>query len=238
MKKLILSTIFCTFYGSTTFALDIDSIDKNNEVIDQQSNVKNYGGIYGGIGVGGSFLKNKAESQNIENNRSNRLMGTVVLGSGKAFNKIYIGGELIADISGNNSKEFRQSGKPLQNYKWKNSGFTPGVAVRLGGVSDIYGHNCLAYIKLGADFPKVTVVNIKTGEEKKITNGVASLFGGVEGAFLKDRLITRVEGGYRFNQKSNFNFNGTWVDVKTNEGLIVRLLVKCNVPFGIPFFKD
>ena len=238
MKKILLSAAM----GSLFFTANADQtvVTAHEEpaiVVEQAPEVCEcaFGGIYLGLGMGGSFLKNdsygKIGTTEVKgNNNVNRFIGTVVLGGGKVFSeKFYLGLEGMMDFTKSEKKTFKTGNADV--FEQKNSGFLPSIGIRFGYVYNtwlIYGKVSASYASVEAK-ERLTANNAKIASANKFAPALAL---GVEKAFCK-KFTARLEGEYRFESKKNFTetYAGQAItgSVKGNKGFTVRALVAYNV---------
>ncbi|MBO4405706.1 MAG: hypothetical protein J5821_03160, partial [Alphaproteobacteria bacterium] len=104
MKKVMLGAAVCAMAFSANA----------EEVVVEEAAVRTsaFSSIYGGLGIGGSFLKSDAadyfdkDGNHHDKAKANRFMGSFVLGGGKVFrNNVYVGGEFLADFMKNKKFE-------------------------------------------------------------------------------------------------------------------------------------
>lgn len=234
MKKILLSAaVGSLFFTANADQTVVTAHEEPAIVVEQAPEVCEcpFGGLYLGLGIGGSFLQNNgsvttngAAYQKMDNN-VNRFIGTIALGGGKVFNeKFYLGLEGMMDFTKSENKRIANN-----TFKIKNTAVIPSIGLRLG-----YVYNCwLIYGKVSASHAstEATVVanNVKLGSAKKFAPALAL---GVEKAFCK-KFTARLEGEYRFESKKDFNetIGGTNYigSVKGNKGFTVRALVAYNV---------
>ena len=202
MKKVMLSAAVCAM----AFSANAD-VASEVEVI-EAAQTSAFSSIYGGLGIGGSFLKFADGDL-----KANRFMGSFVLGGGKVFNNnVYVGGEFLADF--------------MKNKKWEDNkgnaeskGFMPQIDLKVGYA---FKNNSLVYGKLGCAWSKVSLYDKSEDESESKTKASFVLGLGAEKAFCK-KFSAAVEGDYNFGWK--------WNDVRNNKGWTVRALVKYNVKY-------
>ena len=170
-----------------------------------------FSSIYGGLGIGGSFLK--CTGNDVEDLKANRFMGSFVLGGGKVFNNnVYVGGEFLADF--------------MKNKKWEDDtsnaeskGFIPQIDLKVGYA---FKNDSLVYGKLGCAWSKVSGYDKSKDKSESKTKAAVVLGLGAEKAFCK-KFSAAVEGDYNFGWKDD--------GVRFNKGWTVRALVKYNVKY-------
>lgn len=222
MKKVMLGAAVCAM----AFSANADNVTVADElVIVEAARASAFNSIYGGLGIGGSFLKSSPRSafkdkwnaKDMGDMKNNRFMGSFVLGGGKVFsNNVYVGGEFLADFMKSKSEKFNN-----ENITLKSNGFMPQIAAKLGYV---FKNDTLVYGKLGCAWSKAKVEAKKADESlnSSKTSGSVVLGLGAEKAFCK-KFSTAVEADYNFGFKSQ--------DVRFNKGWTVRALVKYNVKY-------
>ncbi len=207
MKKVALSAAVCAMAFSA-----------NADVVETSA----FNSIYGGLGIGGSFLKcddsyenNRGEKKKV---KANRVIGSVVLGGGKVFsNNVYAGGEFLLDFAKNKKFEDHLLGGHVSTYNMK--GIIPQLNAKAGYA---FKSDALVYGKLGCAWSKVSLHDVV--KDKTLSKNKASfvLGLGAEKAFCK-KFSTALELDYNFGWKFN--------KVRFNKGLNVRALVKYNVKY-------
>ena len=164
--------------------------------------------VYGGLGIGGSFLK-------VDDEKFNRFIGTVVLGGGKAFKgKYYLGAEALFDFTGSKSKSITDNGEALT---LDNKGFRPQLNVRLGYV---FNNDNMVYLKAGMGYSKVKASY--TDESINYNKWAPIIALGGEKAFC-NKFSAGVEAEYAFGKKEG--------DTRFNKGWNVRALIKYNIKY-------
>ncbi|MDR0968393.1 MAG: hypothetical protein LBL99_02015 [Holosporaceae bacterium] len=183
--------------------------------------------VYFGLGIGGSFWKNKAENVILDadaanaqkdfldgNKDANRFIGTVVIGGGKALKgKFYVGAECLVDFTSSKNKDINLN-KDIANVgrkgekfgSLKNRGIVPALGLRFGYVVN---NNWLVYVKPSLLFPKTTYKFKDTeGKENEIGSLSKAAFSvalGLEKAFCK-KFSARLEGEYVFRNNKTFEY--------------------------------
>ncbi len=206
MKKVVLSAAVCAM----AFSANAEGADTASASV--------FSGIYGGLGVGGSFLKSTMDG--METMKANRVMGSFVIGGGKVFkNNTYLSGEVLIDFMKNRKKSYESRAKGA-NLQMK--GFIPQVDVKLGYAarSDVLG-----YGKFGCALSKVSFYDGLNDRSKHKTSFVLGL--GAEKAF-RCKFSTAIEADYNFGFKSDDKGIGL-ENIKANKGWSVRALAKYNI---------
>ncbi|MDR0678580.1 MAG: porin family protein [Holosporaceae bacterium] len=211
MKKIMLAAALGSFVLSVGAGEVIVAEESSDGVVDS------FCGAYFGLGLGGSFLKNKFEKMDSQN--INRFIGTIVLGAGKTFNsKFYIGGEALIDFTKSKTNDIKVNGVK-QNISIRNRGITPELALRFGFVRADW----LFYFKPAVVFQKVST---KSNNIEMDTSKVAySVALGLEKTFCR-KFSARLEGEYVFKTKVEKAKVGK---AEFNEGFNLRALVAYNV---------
>lgn len=200
MKKLALSAAVCAMAFSA-------NADVAEEVVVETAQGSIFSGIYGGLGIGGSFLK-------CDDLKANRFIGSFVLGGGKVLNNgMYIGAEVLSDFT-KTKKWDRGGGDNVQT-----NGFIPQIDAKIGYA---FRNNSLVYAKFGCAWSKISSYN--KSEDKTHSKTKASFVTGLgaEKAFCK-KFSTALEGDYNFGWKEDGK--------RFNKGWTVRALVKYNVKY-------
>ena len=216
MKKVMLGAAVCAMAFSANA----------EEVVVEEAAVRTsaFSSIYGGLGIGGSFLKSDADYFDKDGNhhdkmKANRFMGSFVLGGGKVFrNNVYVGGEFLADFMKNKKFEvYNKSKKHTDDFSMK--GFIPQLSAKVGYA---FKNDTLVYGKLGCAWSKVSLYDLDSKEGGSETKSSVVLGLGAEKAFCK-KFSTALEGDYNFGWKFR--------DERHNKGWTVRALVKYNVKY-------
>ncbi len=215
MKKVALAALAGVFAFANVSAEEI--------VVEEATVVEScsaFNSVYGGLGMGGSFLK-------IGNEKFNRFMGSALLGAGKVFsNKIYLGGEFLMDFMGSKSKNLENDGI---STKISNKGFNPQIALRGGYV---FRTNNMVYLKAGMAYSKAKVEVKGNGKEASFSSNqwapVVALGG--EKVFC-NKFSARVEAEYAFGKNKTRDFEGKSYSAKFNKGWNVRALVAYNIKY-------
>lgn len=205
MKKVVLGVVV----GAMAFSADASV------------QVSDFSSVYGGLGLGGSFMRSTLDDSAKEDVKANRFLGSLVLGGGKILNeKMYIGGEFLADFMKNRTKHYDDS-----NIQMK--GFIPQIDLKLGYA---FRNNSLAYGKFGCAWSKIS--QYYSVEDKTYSKNKASFVVGLgaEKAFCK-RFSTALEGDYNFGFKVSDNAPAAGQHIRSNKGWTVRALVKCHVKY-------
>ena len=205
MKKVALSAAVCAMAFSAN--ADVETSAFNS--------------IYGGLGIGGSFLESNVHYTNADGKdkkvKANRVIGSAVLGGGKVFsNNVYAGGEFMLDFAKN--KKFEGT-FPWGNGCSKVMGIVPQINAKAGYV---FKNDLLAYGKLGCAWSKGKTENYDRNEKFSKTKASFVLGAGVEKAFCK-KFSAAVDADYNFGWKQ--------LGVRFNKGWNVRALVKYNVQY-------
>ncbi|MDR2068203.1 MAG: outer membrane beta-barrel protein [Holosporaceae bacterium] len=162
-------------------------------------------GIFFGVGGGYSFAsKDSAKSLSSSHEASknvDRLMGTIIFGSGKTMlaHRIYLGGEILVDFA-----KTKRSDQKLDSVdvKLRNNGVTSSFGFRIGYPGTA---SCtLFFIKAGATYAK----SVLEYNNWRLTNAkLTPFFGfGMEKAFNK-RVSLRGDLEYRLkNDKKNSEY--------------------------------
>ena len=200
MKKVMLGAAVCAMAFSANA----------EEVVVEESAVctSAFNSIYGGLGIGGSFLKFADGDL-----KANRFMGSFVVGGGKVFNNnVYVGGEFLADFMKN--KKWEDNGSNAQS-----KGFMPQIDAKIGYA---FKNDSLIYGKLGCAWSKISGYDKSEDKSDSKTKAAFVLGLGAEKAFCK-KFSVALEGDYNCGWK--------WNDVRNNKGWAVRALVKYNVKY-------
>jgi opacity protein-like surface antigen len=239
MKKVTLCAAVCAM----AFSASADVADE--VVVAETISSSVFSSIYGGLGIGGSFLEsNEFEYVNKDGNdakdklKANRFIGSFVLGGGKVFkHNMYAGAEFLMDFTKNKKKEW-ETNSGNNKIEGKVGGFVPQLNVKAGYV---FKSNILAYAKLGCAWTKASVTPFqKNGDnwdevkDKSMSKTKAAfvLGLGAEKAFCK-KFSAAVEADYNFGWKQKIadkNLKDEQ-DVRFNKGWNVRALVKYNVKY-------
>ncbi|MDR2157877.1 MAG: outer membrane beta-barrel protein [Holosporaceae bacterium] len=220
MKKVLAAVM-----GALVFSAGADEAVISEDLTSAGSE---FSGVYFGLGVGGNFVKNKADYYlnnvflcSIADHRINRFVGTVVFGGGKTFaNKFYVGGEFLLDFA-------KLSSYNIGFTNCKVRGIVPELALRLGYVKN----DLMFYVKPGVSFVNYSERDIRDGREgADISKAVYSLGLGVEKTICK-KFSTRLECEYLFPAKKKFrqSINYPKANYKIHNGFNLRALVVYNV---------
>ncbi|MDR1334178.1 MAG: hypothetical protein LBJ71_03095 [Holosporaceae bacterium] len=230
MKKiLVLSMIACSSMAAYA--------DEEGQIVNTEENCTDpFSGCYFALGIGGSFLENKARTEAIVQNvsgiveasqKENNIVGTTVFGAGKVFtNSIYLGGEALVNFG-----KTKKYGNEHNGIKF--DGIVPALALRTGLVKNDF----LFFIKLGAAFPRTTVAcdlivaNTHFAETLKVSKPsfVAGL--GVEKVLCR-KFSGRLEGEYSFGQKKTVKLaENAYAKGEAAKGFNIRALIAYNVKF-------
>ena len=212
MKKVMLGAAVCAM---------VFSANAENVMVVNSARTSAFNSIYGGLGIGGSFLETSAKD--VKDVKANRFIGSLVLGGGKVFsNNVYVGGEFLMDFTKNNKKEVEFSGnKVTANMR----GFIPQIDAKVGYA---FKNDTLVYGKLGCAWSKVSLEN---GDKKPSKTKASFVLGlGAEKAFCK-KFSAALEGDYNFGYKWQDKKDTKDVKVTCNKGWTVRALVKYNVKY-------
>lgn len=233
MKKVTLCAAVCAMVFSA-------SADVTEEVVvPEETSPCVFSSIYGGLGIGGSFLTGDNIGYTVFSStanpkakatikpKANRFIGSVVLGGGKMFkNKVYAGAEFLMDFTKNKKHEIVDADINGVESKidGKIGGFIPQINVKAGYV---FKNATLAYAKLGCAWTKFAAETFRKdngakidGESKTKASVVLGL--GAEKAF-RNKISAAIEGDYNFGHKVN--------SLRVNKGWSVRALVKYNVKY-------
>ena len=176
-----------------------------------------FSSIYGGLGIGGSFLKSSLDG--LETMKANRFMGSLAVGGGKVFkNNAYAGCEFLMDFMKNRKKSYGNG-----NFQMK--GFIPQVDVKLGYA---FRNDILGYGKFGCAWSKATYNDGRHDHSKNKTSFALGV--GAEKAFC-NKFSTAVEADYNFGFKWKDKATTGVEKIKANKGWTVRALAKCNVKY-------
>ncbi|MBQ3564857.1 MAG: hypothetical protein IJA14_01760 [Alphaproteobacteria bacterium] len=229
MNKIVL--------GAVAGALAFTSISAQDEVADVEFAANetavvesSYDSVYAFLGIGGSFLESKARLVDWSRNHdTNRFVGVIGLGGGKAFNgKFYAGAEALLDWGKTDKKTLYQD----NGAEWgqsKSNGLRPAIALRLGYVCP---NNFLAYLKFAGVWSKASLEGPNANgvrTKKNINKFVPEIDLGVEKAFCK-KFSTRIEAGYVWRAKQT-NCIIDNLTVEANKGWNVRALVAYNIKY-------
>ena len=202
MKKVVLGAAVCAMAFSAN-AEDVSGV---------------FSSIYGGLGIGGSFLKSSPSG--LETMKANRFMGSLVIGGGKVFkNNTYASGEILADFMKNRKKGYGTA----SNLQMK--GFMPQVDVKFGYV---FRNDVLSYGKFGCVWSKATYNDGRDDHSKNKTSFALGL--GAEKAFHQ-RFSTAIEADYNFGFKWDDKTVTSVDNIRVNKGWTIRALAKCNVKY-------
>lgn len=196
--------------------------------VQAEENSNRFDGFYLGAGFGGSFVNNDdmtedcnyvytenmggfdgdVSARKLKDRKSNRVMGSLVVGIGKTFDHgIYAGLEGGFDLSKSKKHDLQiehSTGIVKTSGTIKNDGVSYNLGVRLGLTSN----NMLVYFKPSIQFNKVsidgytndyTAGSVKTGKSGHGSkNKTFALALGVERAFCNNNFSVRLEGEYVF----------------------------------------
>ena len=209
MKKVMLSAAVCAM------AFSVNAKDVEEAAVCTSA----FNSIYAGLGIGGSFLKTDGSYKNDKGEekkfKANRFMGSFVLGAGKVFNnRVYLGGEFLADFMKNKKWEDASNGD-----NWQSKGFIPQIDAKIGYA---FKNDSLIYGKLGCAWSKISEYDKSEDKSDSKTKAAFVLGLGAEKAFCK-KFSVALEGDYNFGWK--------WDDARCNKGWSVRALVKYNVKY-------
>ncbi|MDR0677778.1 MAG: autotransporter outer membrane beta-barrel domain-containing protein [Holosporaceae bacterium] len=212
MKKLVLFSAALMFNPLHAEDVVVAEDSCTEECID-------FTGLYGGLGIGGVFLKTNTSEISINNVKlkdvkTNGFMATIALGGGKAFKgKFYLGGEVLGDFLFSGKKDI-ENVKNAKVGKQETSSIIPTLAARLGYVHAPW--NMMVYLK-----PEISFRSVKTkdsnGKETFKTSKIAFSVGLGGEKFFTPKVSGRLEALYNFGKKDDF---GT----KINKGFAVRLM--------------
>ena len=163
-----------------------------------------FDGLFVGAGIGGNFLKHKADGY--KDMKVNRFAGDIFFGYGKTFNNVYVAGEALLEFSQAKTKDIEKSDGTKTGKKIKTQMFTPELTLKLGYV---YCNN-MFYAKAGIARPTAKTEN--SAKNKSIVKITPVIYAGVARAF--GNWAANVEAGYQFRQSKD--------SVKANEGWKVR----------------
>ena len=196
MKKVALCAASALLFAGAS----ADDVVVVEETVAAQTNC--FDSVYGGLGIGGNFLKSRDE-------RFNRFSGNVAFGAGKVFNsRYYVGAEFMMDYA-------KSRKKSIDGKEVKVNGVVPQLSARFGYV---FNDANLAYLKAGANKSRISISG-------KNSSKIAPVVGlGYERCFCK-KFSTAVEGEYAFGFKPE---NET---KRVNKGWTVRAFVKYNVKY-------
>ena len=97
MKKIALAAIAVMTFSAVSAE---EEVVVSEQVAPAAENAFN--AFYLGLGIGGSFIKHEVKGAN---EKSNRFIGSVVLGAGKTFKqKFYVGAEALMDFTKSKTK--------------------------------------------------------------------------------------------------------------------------------------
>ena len=228
MKKVTLCAAVCAM----TFSANADVA---GVVAPEATPTCVFSSVYGGVGIGGSFLKAGDISYTVFSSqkeakftpKANRFVGSVVLGGGKVFsNKVYAGAEFLMDFTKNKKHEITDVDHTTgeSRIEGKVGGFIPQIDVKAGYV---FKNATLAYAKLGCAWTKFSYEQFRKDTGAKVdgeskTKASVTLGLGVEKAF-RNKISAAIEGDYNFGNKIK--------DVRVNKGWSVRALVKYNIKY-------
>jgi opacity protein-like surface antigen len=250
MKKIVLSAIVGTFLFSVNAdQAAVAGLEESVVAVERGAHEVRecaFGGLYFGLGIGGSFYKNECPvgikftavgmplSLRFKDQNINRFIGTVALGAGKVFGDVfYLGFEGMMDFAESKKKDVCWEGMLSAadvRLESKNGVVVPSFGVRFGYVNNSW--NTLFYGKVSASHASFEVRD-KTDMDKYSVNKFApALALGIERIFYKN-FIARLEGEYRFASKEEYIFKRGSVEEKykpkVNKGFAVRAIVAYNV---------
>ncbi len=219
MKKVVLSAVTCVMAFSANANVESSA----------------FSGVYSGFGIGGSFFSTSdmdyldgEKHQGHHNNvKTNRVVGSVVIGGGEVFkNNVYVGGEVLMDISRKKKTEiFDNSKNHTADYDMK--GFAPQLDAKVGY---ILKNNSLVYGKLGCAWSRVSKHDRDTDKNHSKTKPGFVLGLGAEKAFYS-KFSAALEGDYNFGFKWKDKEATADKKYTCNKGWTVRALVKHNVKY-------
>lgn len=208
MKKVIL--------GALLGALCFGGASAEDVVVEEAPAQKSYfDSVYGGLGIGGSFLK-------VGDEKYNKFEGVVALGAGKTFkSKYYFGGQFTLEFAKNKKKKLLDVND--NNYMYNQSnGVMPGLDL-VGGV--IVKESNLIHLDVGGYWSKIKAFGKKNGQERSLS---ASKIAWRTGAGWKKvycgKWATDINVGYNYGFKK--------YDVRCNKGWYVRALAEYNLRYG------
>lgn len=227
MKKILLSAAMGSLFFTANADQTVVTAHEEPAVIIEQAPIEEvcectFGGIYAGLGIGGSFYKNKYKNaaEELKTKNINRFVGTVALGAGKVFKDVfYVGLEGMMDFTKSKKHDMHRQNGDLYGFSLKNSGIVSSIGLRAGYV--VNSINTLVYGKVAASHASCKVVENANGNKKESSSKFApALALGVEKAFCK-KFTARLEGEYRFESKKD--------GLKANKGFTVRSLLAYHV---------
>ncbi|MDR2067946.1 MAG: hypothetical protein LBP41_03085 [Holosporaceae bacterium] len=232
MKKIVFAATAFLSYAATLAAEDVavTAVDEGSPSCQCA-----FDSVYLGLGVGGSFLKAKAEAkaeaEGISGSKNvNRFIGSVLIGGGKTFKKFYVGAEGLLDFSKSKDNYFEKDVSGVKvSGNLKSDGVSAQLGIRLGAVIK---DSWLVFFKVAGVHDKVT---LKTGEREGSCSKIApALSLGVEKLFCK-KFSARLEGQYVFKADKTAKFlvadREVDVKVKNDGGFVIRALVAYNVKY-------
>lgn len=200
MNKLVVSCAAGLLASGMVLA---DNAEVADEVAAQEEVVVSpFNGLYVGVGLGGSFLKNKipyVKSKNV-----NRFVGNVFLGYGRVLNQhFYVGGEALVEFTKQKTYEAEETSGEKTGAMVRNNAITPELALRLG-----YVCNCnMFYGKIAAARPTAKAWN--EDGEYKFKKIVPAFYLGAARAF--GNWNANIEAGYQLPHKEeDAKLNGGW----------------------------
>ncbi|MDR1375372.1 MAG: porin family protein [Holosporaceae bacterium] len=223
MKKIVFAATALLSYAAA-FAGDEAVIATDDAAYDGAASCEcAFDSVYLGLGIGGSFLKVKAEPAPAHGDgKSNRFIGTVFVGAGKTFKKkFYVGPELMLDFTKNKTHgDYSNTGDGTRH-----NGVAPQFGLRIGG---IVKNSWLVYLKVAGVHSKAS--GKFSGTELSCSKVSPALALGVEKAFCK-KFSARLEGEYVFNANKTSKVNDTDCKIKNEGGFNIRALVAYNIKY-------
>ena len=175
MRKCVISAFAVLLTFGSVFADAFSGAKAEELVIEETEAVTNcFNSVYLGLGIGWNHIKNKGKGlaeyfndanpavYGTMNKKTNRFMGTLVLGAGKVFNEnLYFGADAMFDFMKNKKKSgvhpVKKAGEDdVDKFAFeqiKNKGFAWNAGVRLGYVMS---NGILVYGKFGGAYAKST----------------------------------------------------------------------------------
>lgn len=187
-------------------------------------NDTSFDGLFLGLGLGGSFYKNKItlEDGDAPKQKVDRVIGTVLLGGGRVVNDtVYVGVDVLADFAKKKNKEIATGENAEEDagvVTVKNEAFSPSVGLRFGYVRADW--NSMFYFRVSG---VRTAVSYRDGDGHKIgsCHKIAPAFAlGWEKQF-SNKLSSRLEVEYKVAAKKTVTDQ---IKLKNNRGFNVRLL--------------
>ena len=188
-----------------------------------------FNSAYLGLGVVYNHTKNRLTENDGDsfNGKSNRVLGTVVLGAGKVFNgHFYFGGDAMFDFGKNKRK--KQEYDDDSTLQFVNKGFDWNAGLRLGYAAD---NGLLTYVKGGASYAKLQarILTTATGAlgDSYSCNKVAPMVAlGLE-KVMNNGFSVRGEVEYNFKAKKKY----TDLKVSRKNTFAVRLIVAKHINY-------